>query len=134
MYQDLKTRHDLLIRLKGSSKRTSGNSLSLLGAQNKNLGVALQMLLTWVRLRLRRRLGCPKNAEKCWGFTVANPVEESGGPGPTPLPPSPLILPNWGPKGRKKIKTTPPPFYLKVWIRHWVYMKYFNSHPQIRNS
>ena len=130
MYQDLKTRHDLLIRLKGSWKRPSGNSWSLLGAQNKNLGVALQTLLTWVRLRLRRRLGCPKNAEKCWGFTMADPGERPGGPAPPLL----ILRPNWGPKGRKKIKTAPPPFYLKVWIRHWVYMKYFNSHPKNPNS
>ena len=49
MYQDLSTRHDwtlkkaivhLPISLKGNSKRISGNSLSSLGAQNKNLGSA----------------------------------------------------------------------------------------------
>ena len=39
---------DLPIRLKGSSKCTSGNSLSPLWAQKKNSGAALQMLLTRV--------------------------------------------------------------------------------------
>ena len=89
MYQDLSTRHDLLIRLKGNSKCTSGNSLSLLGAQNKNLGVALQTVLTWVRLPLRHRLGRPKNAEKCWGlswgFIVADPGEGARGVPPPPF-------------------------------------------------
>ena len=42
--------------MKGNSKRPSGNSLSMLGAQNKHLGAALQTLLTKVKLRLRRRL------------------------------------------------------------------------------
>ena len=106
MYQDLKTRHGLLIRLKGSSKRTSGNSLSPLEAQNKNLCVALQTLLTWVRLRLRRRLGCPKNAEKCWGFTVADPGE---GPGEA-APPPPYFKTKLKPEGPKKnfFKGRPP--------------------------
>ena len=54
VYQDLSTCHDwpvkkaivnLSIRMKGNSKRTSGNSLSLPGAQNKDLGAALQTLL-----------------------------------------------------------------------------------------
>ena len=49
MYQDLSTRHDwtlkkaivhLPISLKGNSKRISDNSLSPLGAQNKDLGSA----------------------------------------------------------------------------------------------
>ena len=49
VYQDLSTRHDwpvanalvdLLIRLKGNSKRISGNSLNLLGAQNMDLAAA----------------------------------------------------------------------------------------------
>ena len=48
---------DLPIKMKGNSKRTSGNSLSPLGAQNKELGTASQTLLTEVKLRgLRRRL------------------------------------------------------------------------------
>ena len=42
--------------MKGNSKRTSGNSLSPLGAQNKDIGAASQTILTWVRLRQRRRL------------------------------------------------------------------------------
>ena len=37
---------DLPIRLKGNSKRTSGNSLSPLEAHNKDLGTASQTLLT----------------------------------------------------------------------------------------
>ena len=66
MYQDLSTRHDwpvkkaivdFPIKLKGNSKRTSGNLLSLLGAQNKDVVAASQTLLTEVRLRLLRRLG-----------------------------------------------------------------------------
>ena len=64
MYQDLSMRHDwltnaivnLLIKMKGNSKCTSGNFLSLLGAQNKHIGTASQMLLTKVKLRLRRRI------------------------------------------------------------------------------
>ena len=61
MYQDLTTHHDwpfkkaivdLPIRLKGNWKPTSSNSLSLLGAQNKDLSTASQMLLTMVRLWL----------------------------------------------------------------------------------
>ena len=39
---------------------TSGNSLSPLGAQNKDFGAALQTLLTGVKLRLRRRPGNPR--------------------------------------------------------------------------
>ena len=73
MYQDLSRRHDinaclkkaivdLPIRLKGNSKRTSGNSLSPLGAQNKDFGGALQTLLTGVKLRPRRRLGNPRQS------------------------------------------------------------------------
>ena len=55
VYQDLSTRPDwpvkkaivdLPIRLKGNSKRTSGNSLSPLEAHNKDLGTASQTLLT----------------------------------------------------------------------------------------
>ena len=48
---------DLPIRLKGSSKRTSGNSLSPLGAQNNDLGTASQTLLRKVKLHRQRRLG-----------------------------------------------------------------------------
>ena len=66
MYQDLSTRHDwpvkkaivdLPIKMKGNSKRTSGNSLSPLGAQTTRISVASQTLLTEVKIRgLRRRL------------------------------------------------------------------------------
>ena len=64
MYQDSTTHHDwpvkraivdLPIRLKGNWKPTSGNLLSLLRAQNKDLGTASQMLLTRVRLWLSPR-------------------------------------------------------------------------------
>ena len=49
MYQDLSTRHDwpvrnpivdLPIKMKGKLKRTSGNSLSPLGAQNRDFRAA----------------------------------------------------------------------------------------------
>ena len=65
MYQNLSTRHDWPvkkaiidwpIRMKRNSKRTSGNWLSPLGAQNINHGAASQTLLTEVKFRLRRRL------------------------------------------------------------------------------
>ena len=66
MYSDLSTHHDwyvkkvivdLAIMLKGNSKRTSGNSLSPLGARNKDNGAASQKLLTGrVRLHLQHRL------------------------------------------------------------------------------
>ena len=58
MYQDLSTGHDwpvekgtveMLISLKGNSKRTSGNSLNSLGAQNNDIAAASQTLLTEVR-------------------------------------------------------------------------------------
>ena len=42
--------------MKGNSKRISGNSFGPLGAQNKDIGAALQTLLTKVKLSLRRRL------------------------------------------------------------------------------
>ena len=59
VYQDLSTRYDwpvekatvhLPIRLKGNSKRISGNSLSPLEAQNKDMGTASQTLPTAVKL------------------------------------------------------------------------------------
>ena len=37
-------------------KRTTGNLLSPLGAQNKDIGADSQTLLTGIKLRLRRRL------------------------------------------------------------------------------
>ena len=64
MYQDSSKRHDwpvkkaivdLPIRMKGSSKPTSVNSLSPLGTEN-DLGTASQALLTKVKLRLQHRL------------------------------------------------------------------------------
>ena len=66
VYQDLSMHHDwpvkkaivdLPLRLKGNLKRTSGNLLSLLGAQNKDISAASRMLLTGVRLHLQCRLG-----------------------------------------------------------------------------
>ena len=47
---------DLHIKMKGNSECTFGNLLSLLGAQNKHICTASQMLLTKVKLRLRGRL------------------------------------------------------------------------------
>ena len=47
---------NLPVKMKGNSKRTSGNSLSPLdiGAQNKDLGTACQTVLTGVKLHHRR--------------------------------------------------------------------------------
>ena len=77
VYQDLSTHHDwsvkkgmvdLLIRLKGNSKRISGNSWSPSAAQNKDLGAAaLQKLVTGVKLRLLRRLWC-RGYKRCHLF------------------------------------------------------------------
>ena len=62
--QDLSTRHDWLvenaivdlpIRLRGNSKLTFGNSLSLQGARSKNIGAASQTLITGVKVRLWHR-------------------------------------------------------------------------------
>ena len=62
MYQDLRARHDwpventivdLPIKTKENSKRTPGNSLSPLGAQNKNIGAASQ---TSLRADFQRRV------------------------------------------------------------------------------
>ena len=59
VYQDLSTCHDwhvenaivdLPIKMEGNSKRTSGNLLSPLVAQNKDIGSSSQMLLTKVKL------------------------------------------------------------------------------------
>ena len=51
---------------RGIRRRTSGTSLSPLGAQNNDLGAALQALLRRVRLRLIQRnlWNCPKNVEE----------------------------------------------------------------------
>ena len=62
MPHDWPVKNDIVempIKMKGNSKRTSGVSLSPLGAQNEDLGAALQTLLTEVSLRLRRRLHFP---------------------------------------------------------------------------
>ena len=65
VYPDLSTCHDwpvknaivpLPIRMNGNSKRTSGNSLNPLEAQNKDLGTASRTILTEGKLRLPRRL------------------------------------------------------------------------------
>ena len=61
VYQDLITCHDwpvkkdivdFPVRMKGNLKRTSSNLLSPLGDQNKDLGTALQTLLTEIKVRL----------------------------------------------------------------------------------
>ena len=62
------------IRLKANSKRISGNSVisgSPLGAQNKDFGDASQTLLNGVKLRLRRRLGNPRQSVDS-GFDAMN--------------------------------------------------------------
>ena len=56
------------ISLKGNSKRISGNPLSPLGAQNKDIGAASQTLLTWLRSTLRHRL---PNSSTFWQFSSA---------------------------------------------------------------
>ena len=45
---------DLPIKVKGNSKCSSGNSLSPLGAQNKDISATSQMLLTKIKLRLQQ--------------------------------------------------------------------------------
>ena len=61
MDQDLNTRHDwpvkkaiidLPIKVKGNSKHTSIDSSGPLVAENKDIGVASQTLITEVKLRL----------------------------------------------------------------------------------
>ena len=61
MYQDLSTHHDwtvknaivnLSIRVKGNLKSISGNLLSLLVAQNKDISAASKTLLIGYRLHL----------------------------------------------------------------------------------
>ena len=65
VYQDLSTCHDwpvekaivsIPVSMKGNWKRTSSNSLSPLGVQNKEIGAALRTLLAEVKLRLLSRL------------------------------------------------------------------------------
>ena len=71
--EDLSTFHDwsvkkgiveIQIRLKGNSKRTSGNSLNPLGVRDKGIGAASQTLLTGIYDCLRRRLGMWEIGEK----------------------------------------------------------------------
>ena len=52
-----KTIIKLLIRMKGNSKRTTGNLLNPLGAQNKDLGATSQTLLIELRLNYVRNAG-----------------------------------------------------------------------------
>ena len=55
MYQDLRTRHHKPVKkaiVTSLIRSISGNLSSQLGAQNKNNGTALQMLLTEVRVGL----------------------------------------------------------------------------------
>ena len=65
VYLNVSTRHnwtvknamvDLPMKLNENSKRSSGNSLSWLGAQDKDISTALQTLLIEIKLRLQRRL------------------------------------------------------------------------------
>ena len=51
-----KTIVKLPTRMKGNLKCTSGNSLSLSGPQNKDIGAALKTLLTKLKLRLQHKL------------------------------------------------------------------------------
>ena len=73
MNQDLSMCHDwpvktaivdFPIRLKGILKSTSSNLLSLLEAQNKDLGAASQRLLIRVTLHLRHTLNEERTLEK----------------------------------------------------------------------
>ena len=59
VYQDVTTRHNRPVRkaMVNLPIKMKGNSWSPLGAQNKDIGSSSQMLLTKVKLRLRRRLG-----------------------------------------------------------------------------
>ena len=67
-WRTLKGLVDLPIRIKGNSKRISGNSLNPLEAQNKELGVASQTLLTEAELSLRRRLPLVPNYDFSFGI------------------------------------------------------------------
>ena len=80
MYQDLSMCHDgpvktdivdFPIRLKGILKPTSSNLLSLLEAQNKDLGAASQRLLIRVTLHLRHILTRKELLKNLydWGFS-----------------------------------------------------------------
>lgn len=90
MFHDLSTHHDwsvekaivdLPIKVKGSSKCTSGNSLSSLGAQNVYLGTASKTLPIGVKLRLQWRLGMTHDNviswESLWMFMFRVAVSRS---------------------------------------------------------
>ena len=66
---------DLPIRMKGNSKCISGNSLNPLEAQNKELGVASQTLLTEAELSLRRRLPLVPNYDFPFGINEYLPSD-----------------------------------------------------------
>ena len=59
VYQDVTTRHNRPVKkaIVNLPIKMKGNSWIPLGAQNKDIGSSSQMLLTKVKLRLRRRLG-----------------------------------------------------------------------------
>ena len=59
VYQDVTTRHNRPVKkaIVNLPIMMKGNSWSPLGTRNKDIGSSSQMLLTKVKLRLRRRLG-----------------------------------------------------------------------------
>ena len=61
---------NLPIRLKANSKHISSNLYSPLGAQNKEIGTALQMLLTGVRFYVRHRLYSPNDVPPYYGHLL----------------------------------------------------------------
>ena len=67
-WRTLKGLVDLPIRMKGNSKCSAVNSLSPLGTQKKELGVASQTLLTEAELRLRSRLPLVPNYDFPFGI------------------------------------------------------------------
>ena len=58
---------NLPIRLKANSKHISSNLYSPLGAQNKEIGTALQMLFTGVRVYVRHGLYSPNDVPPYYG-------------------------------------------------------------------
>ena len=60
----------LPIRLKANSKHISSNLYSPLGAQNKEIGTALQMLLTGVRFYVQHRLYSPNDVPPYYGHLL----------------------------------------------------------------
>ena len=71
-WRTLKGVVDFPIRMKGNSKYISGNPLE---AQNKELGVASQTLLTGAELRLRRRLPSVPNCDFPFGINEYLPSD-----------------------------------------------------------